>query len=208
MKWSHILVAYCLPLLLVACAPSPEQRLAAATTVAIPTVPAPTVTPIRTLTSGPSNPPGVNQTATIESTRFFAEDKTYSLVLPSAWVTGEYNSRPAIFDPQHVSVVYFWEVSGSYPFESYAGNLKDHIMQQFKVIKQIPGELLVTDEGQDYYRSGIEYTSGQENVHQIFYIYSSGGWTLIITYSRPVSQVAEYDALVDTAMKTLRYNHK
>ncbi len=226
MKIYHLLVGISLLLALVACGPSPEQQATMTATAMTATAaawtptptstntPTPTVTPTPTPTATPTNTPTVTPTPTItpDPSRYYAADKTFSFVLPTGWVEKKVGLEyPALFGPQYETYtlnLVMLEEESSFPMAFYAAQIQDSSKKLIPNIKQISEDFLTTEDGKDYFRWAFNSTQYGNYMQQVYYIFESDNWKLSIVYSRPANQGAENDAIIDTTMKTVRFERK
>jgi hypothetical protein len=103
-----------------------------------------------------------------------------------------------------VNLVFIQEES-PFPVAFYSAVVQDSLIGGLQDPKQIQEDFLLTDEGKDYFRWEITHVQQGVTYHQVLYFFESGDWKLVITYTRLNDQGAENDALVEAAMKTVRY---
>ncbi len=221
---------FLLCLSLAACGPSAEQQAtmtatamtataaawtptytATATATDTPT-PTPTDTPSPTSTSTPTLTPTITQTPTQtpDPNRFYAPDGSFSLIPPEGWQSQEAGMQyPALAGPRlgnfTLNLVFIQEKS-TFPMAMYSAFVQDALKETLKGLKEIKEDFLTTAEGKEYFRWEIQSTMQGVAYHQVLYFFESGDWKLVITYTRPLSQGSEYDAQVDEAMQTVRFD--
>ena len=225
-----ILLTLC-ALALASCAPSPEHQATlvagiftatAAAWTPTPTATAtatstPTPTPTETLTTTPTATATITHTPTAtpsptitpDPNRYYAPDGTFSLVPPKGWEAVDIGLEyPALAGPKFgkttLSLV-FEEEEPIFPMAGYAAIYQDKLTGKIPFITQISEDFLDAADGKIYFRWEIEYAQLGVSIHQAIYFFESGSWVLIVTYTRPRSQGAEYDAQVDEAMQTVRF---
>lgn len=218
-------------LLVAACGPSAEEQDALTATASKATAAAwtrtPTVTntptltstststPTETLTPTPSETPTEKPTITLTPTntsdpnRYTAPDNTFSFVKLEGWEPQELGLQyPALIGPiieDFALNLVFMQEESTFPLAFYAAVQQDAVVEALENPRLISEDFLVTDEGKDYFR--WEFVNDLEGVtyHQVFYVFESGDWKLLITYTRPDHLGSEYDSLVDEAMTTVRF---
>jgi GxxExxY protein len=182
-----------------------------------------TVTPTPTLTSTPTETPTPTGTATAtesptktsastptpDPNRYYAPDNSYSLIPPGGWQPAEVGLEyPGLMGPKvgsfTVSLIFIRDKS-AFELFFYAATIQGALEESLQDLSQVSEDYLKTDDGKDYFRWEVTDTQKGASYHQIFYFFSSGDWKLVVTYTRPNSQGAEYDALADQAMKSLRF---
>ncbi len=226
MKRSYFFIAVCFLLALAACGPSPEQQVAMTATAMTATAaawtptptatdtPTPTVTPTPTPTPTPTNTPTVTPTPTItpDPSRYYTADNTFSFVKLTGWAEKKLGLEyPSLIGPIYGNFalnLVMGEEETSFPMAFYAAQVQDAYKKLFPNLKQISEDFLTTEDGKDYFRWACDNTMNGITVRQVYYFYESGDWKLTIVYSRPANQGAENDALVDAAMKTVRFERQ
>jgi hypothetical protein len=219
--------------LLAACGPSAEQQATMVATALTATAaawtltptatatatitPTPTLTPTPTETSTPTLTPTSTNTATKTPTatqtpdpnRYYAPDKSYSLIPPEGWQPVDAGLEyPALVGPEvgnYSPNLVFNQERYSFPMAFYSAVVQDSLAESLQNLTTIGEEFLTTDQGKEYFRWEVTDTRQGVTYHQVFYFFESGDWKLVITYSRLNSQGSENDALVDEAMKTVIY---
>jgi hypothetical protein len=174
-----------------------------------------TSTPTETLTPTPSEAPTETPTITLtptntsDPTRYTSPDNTFSFSKLGGWEPQEFGLEyPVLIGPiiEDIALnLVFMQEESTFPLAFYAALSQDSVAESVENLKTIREDFLVTDEGKDYFR--WEFTNDQDgvNYHQVFYIFESGDWKLLITYTRPGDQGSEYDSLVDETMATVRF---
>lgn len=218
----QILFAICLLIALAACGPSPEQQAAMTATAMTATAaawtptptatntPTPTLTPTATPTLTPTNTPTITTTPTItpDPNRYYADNNAYSLVLPAGWTSSKIGAYPTLINKDLTNIVVLMEMQSSFPYDYLVDGFKQTLAQKYTNVKEISGDLLATDEGNEYYRWVAECTSSGGKIRQTYYMFRSGDWTLFVVATRAASSGAESDAQLDAAINTMRYNHE
>lgn len=115
-----------------------------------------------------------------------------------------YGSAVGNFSPNLV----FMEEEGMFDVFFYAAQAQDQALAAFPGLKSISEDYLTTTDGVDFFRWETTNVQQGKTLTQIFYFFGSGTWNLIVTFTRPINQGQEYDALVDEAMSTMRYKHQ
>ena len=228
---THLLLLLCF--LLAACGPSPEQQAtmtataltataaawtptftatasptatATATNTATPTLTS-TPTPVPTATRKPTKTP--IPTDTPDPNRYFAPDNSYSLIPPEGWLPMDVGEdQPVLVGPtvgNYDIHMRFILQESTWPVAIYSAMVQDSLVGQLQNLNTIGEEFLTTDEGHTYFRWEMTFVAEGRTLHQVFYFFESGDWKLVIAYTRPNDAGAEYDALVDEAMETVRY---
>ena len=170
----------------------------------------PTLTPepTNTPTSIPSDTPTL--TATVESGYYSAPDNLYSLIPPKGWEPKDVGlNDPALLGPKAGGFTLnltFARDTSAMGMDFYSAIAQDSIKAHLQNVTEISEDFLSTPDGLDYLRWEITDTQKGVLLRQIFYFYGAGDQMLIITYTRPDKQGAEYDAAVDQAMQTVRFN--
>jgi hypothetical protein len=199
--------------------PSPSPIPTATVTVtATPTATAvatATATPTPTATFTPTFTPTPIATQTPVPNRYIAPDDSFSLVAPEGWqpvdVGAEY---PSLIGPKvgnySINLAFSQEQdpgsSEPYGLWMYTAMKQDRIKMKRPNLSQVSEDDFMTEEGKDCFRWEVKDTIKGMNVRQIFYFFESGDWMLMITYTRPENQGAEYDAVIDGAMRTVHYS--
>jgi hypothetical protein len=93
----------------------------------------------------------------------------------------------------------------AFPVAFYSATVQDGLAKVFPDLAQVSEDYLVTNEGRDYFRWEFTFTQNGIALREIFYFFESGDWKLVMVYARPADQGAELDALVEEAIKTVRY---
>ncbi len=226
MKLVYSRLIFCLLLGLVACAPSrdlqammtaaPMTATAAAWTPT-PTAtisPTPTVTLTPTNTSTPTSTPTVTPTLTPtpDPNRYYAEDHSFSMARLEGWkptnVGLEYESLIGPRSENFSQNLIIVEEKNPYDKYQFATQMLNNIAQYYPDLTLISEDSLVTDGGKGYLRLVVEFTMQGYKVRQFQYVFESGGWKLNITYTRLTIQGPENDALVDAAMKTVKFERE
>ena len=88
----------------------------------------------------------------------------------------------------------------------YAALVQGDLEEELQDLVSVSEDFLTTEDGKDYFRWEVTDTQKGVSYQQVFYFFGSGKWKLVATYTRPKNQGTEYDALVDEAMKSLRFN--
>jgi len=115
---------------------------------------------------------------------------------------------PSFFGPQlgtTMLTLNFYQEEVEFPLAFYTAIFQDSFSQEIADFDTISEEFLATSEGLEYFRWEFEAIIDGKSVHHIFCFFESGDWKLIISYTRLRSLGAEYDALVDEAMQTVRF---
>ncbi len=228
----HFLFPLFLLLWLSACGPSAEQQatLTAESLTAIAAswtaTPSPTTTATATLTptptstetatptptSTPSSTPTKTSTATKtpDPDRYYAPDDSFSLIPPTDWQPAEIGLEfPGLIGPKVGNFspnLIFIRDESTFPVFFYAAIVQDDLKESLQNLSEISEDYLTTDEGKDYFRWEITDTQNGISLRQIFYFFESGNMKLVITYTRLNNQASEYDAVVDKAMQSVRFN--
>ena len=215
-------------LLLAACGPSPQQQAAmlAGTMTAIVTAwtptpptpsatmtpsPTPTHTPAPTLTPTPTLvPTGTSTpTQTPDPRYYFAPDRSYALIPPEGWRAVDIGlPYPALVGPMLGNTpvgLNFFEESSKLPLGMYSAMVQDSVTGKMHSYSQVSEDFLTTDDGKDYFRWEFTNKENGTAVRSIVYFFDSGDNKLTIAYARPNNRGAKYDALVEEAMKTVRF---
>ncbi len=100
------------------------------------------------------------------------------------------------------------EEETSISMASYVAVLKEAMSKIYPALKPISEDFLTTEDGKEYFRWVFNNSAQGMTLRQIYYLYDSGNWKLSIVYTRLSAQGAENDALVDAAMKTVRFERK
>jgi len=88
----------------------------------------------------------------------------------------------------------------------FSAHIQDTISEMTQNVVQVSEDFLNTAEGEPYFRWVMEHNSNGKQLHQAFYVFGSGKLFLTVMYGRPISSGAEYDAIIDEAMKTLMFD--
>ncbi len=99
----------------------------------------------------------------------------------------------------------FGRDKSSFPVAFYAAQVQDSISAKVQDYKQISEDFLTANDGKDYFRWIYQ---GKLNdklgyVRQAMYFFEAGDEKLLIAYTRPLNQYAEYDDQVEESIKSV-----
>ena len=165
-----------------------------------PTVVAPTPKPTSTPTPNP----------TPDETRFTSPDGYYSFIMPEGWeLTENDNGFIRISGPsgkKYTPNLVASQTEDLMMLELWSAIFQDAILKNLGDAALISEDFIDTDEGKLYFRWEFQAEQQGDRYHHIFYMYGSGDWKLVIAYTRLENEGAEYDVLIDAAMRSVQYN--
>ena len=171
--------------------------------------PTDTPTPTQTYTATPTPTWTATPTQTTEPNRYTATDGSFSFIPPQGWQPVEFGlAYPAFIGPtlgNFALNLVFMQESSPWPLAMYTAFLQDSVIAIFADYTQISEDFLNTIEGREFFSWEITNTQQGRLFHQVLYCFESGDWKLVITYTRLDNQGAEYDEIVDEAMRTVRF---
>jgi hypothetical protein len=189
--------------------PTPTATPTATATLTPTPTQTPTPLPTATLTRVPTVTPIPTQTP--DPNRFSSEDHAISLIPPKGWTAKPAGSKyPGMVSPAGGSAkaaLDFMRDSSIWPGAAYAAMVEDALTPKMANYKLIGEDYLTTDSGKDYFRWAFQANNSQGSPSQVvYYFFEDGDAKLVIIYSRPLDQGAEYDDQVDAAMRTLTFS--
>jgi hypothetical protein len=171
----------------------------------------PTETATPTLSATPTRTPTKTATSTLtpDPNRYYAPDNSFSLVPPEGWVTTDVGlDYPGLIGPKvgdfSLNLVFIRDQSDFDVF-FYAALVQGDLEEELQDLVSISEDFLTTDDGKNYFRWEVTDTQKDVSYRQVFYFFESGKWKLVATYTRPKNRGAEYDTVIDDAMKSLRF---
>ena len=176
--------------------------------------PTPTLIPTATLAELPVETPVVTATTNIAETPdprlFTAPDLTFNLTMPEGWTVNDRGGAyPDLQGPEANGirpVMSFQEEQTENTLDRYAAGYKELFISQNTGYHAIGEETLTTINGDPYLR--WEFTNFLQGhiLHYTVYFFGSGNNSLVITYIRRDDTGFTNDALVDQALKTVKFS--
>jgi len=167
--------------------------------------PTPTEMPTPTLTPTATLPP----TPTHDPNRYNAVDDSFSMIIPEGWKTrassGKYKDLIGPYAGNDNLIIGFTTQKIDVSLSEYSSLVQDAVKAKFPDLTTISYDSFVTHNGLPYFRWVTVYTSIVLQ-QSTYYFFDNGELKLMINYVRGDQTGAEYDAVVDKAINTIRFS--
>jgi hypothetical protein len=147
---------------------------------------------------------------------YYAFDKAFSFVALKGWRTMDMGRDDVGLRGPAIANYYpmltfirdtFQFGGGDMGVAMYSAAVQDSVTPKLPDLVQISENFLTTVDGASYFRWEITDTQNGIFLREVYYIFGSAGKTMLtVIYTRPDAGGSEFDAVVDAAMKTMRFN--